>query len=368
MARTAVDNIGGLGTTVTDDPRQHILHYSRHGGPADVVRYIGSLLPEPKKSAWVEYRRKWIAADAMEEPFDFPLEVNLELTDHCNLTCGHCYQVTRTIPRKKVVRMDMVRKIVDECAGRGLGSLVLGCTDEALLHKQIVDVVEYSTRSGIPDVWLFTNGTLMTRELAAKFVALQPTRISISVDAHRPETYERIRGGKLSSVHRAIHSLLEERDRQGAKLPVIRLTFIRQPHNVHEIQDFVADWGGQVDQIDFQTLWDATWVESLPHTVWDEEFDCAQPWKQIMILANGDILPCCSEFARHMVVSNVNSTSIREAWFSEKQAEVRRSLKQRDYKRPCINCMGHRPKWEEAIARQHAAAKAIEPVSAEWRG
>jgi len=38
--RTAIENIDNPGTQVTDDPRQHILHFSRHGGPADVVKHI----------------------------------------------------------------------------------------------------------------------------------------------------------------------------------------------------------------------------------------------------------------------------------------------------------------------------------------
>jgi len=96
-------------------------------------------------------------------------------------------------------------------------------------------------------------------------------------------------------------------------------------------------------------------VETLPHATWDEAFDCAQPWKQIMLLANGDILPCCSEFARHMVVGNIQTMSIKEAWMSERQEAIRKSLKERRYERPCINCMGHRPKWDNAGGLDAAA-------------
>ena len=229
MSRTVANILNRDDVSVTADPRQHIMHYSRHGSPQDVVAFIESCLPPDKRPAWRDYRARWNQADDMKTLYDFPLEVNLELTDNCNLTCAHCYQVTRTIPRKKVIRFPLYKKILDECGERGLGSLVLGSTDEALLHTDIVPMVACAVEKRIPDVWLFTNGTLMTRELAKTFIALKPTRISISIDAHNPDTYNKIRGGNLADVHRAIEYLLRERDHQGSTLPIIRLTFIRQP-------------------------------------------------------------------------------------------------------------------------------------------
>jgi radical SAM protein with 4Fe4S-binding SPASM domain len=346
--RTAIENTQQLGTSVTDDPRQHILHYSRHGEPADVVEYIGELLAPAKRASWKEYRRKWVAADAMDTVFGFPLELNLEITDHCNLKCWHCYQTVRTLKHRKIVRLETIQKIIDEGAANGLGSLVIGATDEALLHRDILQIVNRATAADIPDVWLFSNGILITPDLAEEIIKAGPTRISISVDAIERDTYAKIRGGNLDEVHRGIELLLAERDRHGKKLPIIRLTFIRQPDNSAEMATFIRYWGDRVDQIDFQTLWDATWVETLPHTTTEEIFDCSQPWKQILILANGDILPCCAEFGRHMVIGNVNSGSIKEAWHSAAMTEIRRSLIERNYTRPCINCMGHRPKWVTA--------------------
>ena len=343
--RTAIENIEESGTQITDDPRQHILHYSRHGGPADVVNYIESQLQPHLRGTWRDYRRRWIAADAMDTVYNFPLELNLEITDHCNLTCGHCYQTVRTLKRRKIVRLDAIQRIVDEGANEGLSSLVIGATDEALLHRDIVPMVRYATAKDIPDVWLFTNGVLMTPQKAEQIVSARPTRVSISIDAVEPETYKDIRGGNLDDAHRGIELLLAERARQNSTLPIIRLTFIRQPNNVSEMGRFIDKWGDRVDQIDFQTLWDPTWVETLPHVTAEEEFDCSQPWKQILVLANGDILPCCAEFGRHMVVGNIETGSIKEAWHSAKMNEIRRSIVERNYTRPCVNCMGHRPKW-----------------------
>lgn len=343
--RTAIEQIDTAGTQVTDDPRQHILHFSRHGRPADVVDYIESLLAADRRGAWRDYRAKWIAADAMDTVFPFPLELNLEITDHCNLKCWHCYQTVRNLERKKIVRFDMIQKIVDEASASELGSLVIGATDEALLHRDSMKMLRYATAANIPDVWLFTNGVLVTPERAEQIIAARPTRVSISIDAIEPETFKNIRGGNLADVHQGIELLLAERERQKTRLPIIRLTFIRQPSNVSEMGRFIDYWADRVDQIDFQTLWDPTWVESLPHATVEEEFDCSQPWKQILILANGDILPCCAEFGRHMVIGNVRTGSIKQAWHSDKINEIRRSLVERNYMRPCINCMGHRPKW-----------------------
>lgn len=324
------------------DTRQHIVCFCKYENIND---YICQCLPEQMQPVWRDYRRKWDMADKAKIITDFPLEIDLETTDNCNLRCIHCYQRHRTLPRKPPITMETVKEIIDEGSECGLSCLVVGSTDEPLLHKQVFEILSYAKESKIPDLWFFSNANLINRDIARKLIDIQPTRISISIDAFSDEVYSKVRGGNLQLVREALNYLLEERRKQHKKLPVFRVTFIRQQVNLHEMDSFLNYWKNLVEQVDFQVLFDTREVEKLPHDTAEEDFECSHPWKYIQILSNGDVLPCCDDFGRHLCIGNVNDMSIRQMWHSQKINQLRDSFNNKKYLKPCINCLGYRPKW-----------------------
>ena len=119
----------------------------------------------------------------------FPAFLFLSVTDQCNLVCQGCW-VTPCSPRREldVAALD---KLVRECKQQG--SFFFGILGgEPLLHQGLFELFARH-----PDAYflLFTNGTLITDEIAQKMRSLGNVSPLISVEGSRPVSDER-RGGR----------------------------------------------------------------------------------------------------------------------------------------------------------------------------
>ena len=327
-----------------DDQVERRSHIERFAD-SNILQTIYEALPEAQKEPFCTYRAQWAEVDRERTELPFPLCISLELVAACNLSCGHCVR-NRPIWRKrghdlftgKRLGLETVKRIVDECAREHLPSLWLGCSGEALLEKDLCEMLAYAMRSGIPDLILTTNGTLLTPGIIDRLLAIPLTRLNVSVDAFTPATYQQVRGGDLNRVTDSILYLLEQRAAKGVRLPVVRLTFIDMPVNRHEKDAFIAYWRGRVDLVDIQKHIDFDITEPGADAE-AGEFPCSCPWRLIDIMANGDLVPCNSFYAfPELVMGNIHQSSIKEIWDSEKFGRFRNALRERRYTRSCLTC------------------------------
>lgn len=141
-----------------------------------------------------------------------PCEINLysrienisfEITRMCNLRCKHCYSDSGT-ERDKKLTFEEIKKLIDDLASIGVFNIML-TGGEPLLHPNIFDIIEYIQLKPM-SVMLFTNGTLITKEIVEM---LKDTILSlaVSIDGAVPETHDRYRGvkGSFADTVRAIN-------------------------------------------------------------------------------------------------------------------------------------------------------------------
>ena len=75
---------------------------------------------------------------------------------------------------------------------------------------------------GIMDVFVTTNGALLTQVRAKELIDAGVSRIHLSVDAYSEESYDKIRHkGYFKKVLDNIHGLIKTRG--ASKLPIVRL-------------------------------------------------------------------------------------------------------------------------------------------------
>ena len=120
--------------------------------------------------------------------------LDIELTERCNNACIHCYinlpaQDTKATRRELTTGQwkDILRQAAD------LGALSVRFSGgEPLLREDFAELYLYARRLGMK-VALFTNGRLITPELADLFVRILPLmKIEISVYGMHPESYDSI--------------------------------------------------------------------------------------------------------------------------------------------------------------------------------
>ncbi len=124
--------------------------------------------------------------------FSAPLLAVWNFTNTCNLNCRHCYQNARhALPDELSLEERM--KVIDEL-DRNDVSLLAFSGGEPLISKDFWPVARYAHEKGM-HISVATNGTLITREVAARLKDTGVNYVEISVDSVHPEKHDEFRGG-----------------------------------------------------------------------------------------------------------------------------------------------------------------------------
>ncbi len=163
------------------------------------------------------------------EVLDGPLTVGWDITHMCNLRCKHCYAAAGKIGNNEFT-LDEVKKIVDELDK--LGTILIALAGgEPLMRKDIYEIIAYIKSKGM-EVFLNTNGTLITEEKLIKLIEAGLTHIEISVDGLKDQ-HELIRGkGTFDKVLK----LIELCKKYKIKVGIMSTLF---KHNVDSIPEFI---------------------------------------------------------------------------------------------------------------------------------
>jgi MoaA/NifB/PqqE/SkfB family radical SAM enzyme len=221
-----------------------------------------------------------------------PLEIQLEVTTHCNLQCTMCPR-TLFVPKAMHMSRDVLHKTFDlfpdaiRLVPFGIG--------EPLLYPYFWELVETAKRHDV-EVCFTTNGTVLTREIARRLVDLNVDRIVFSIDGATAQTYEDIRqGGRFSTVIENLRTLASiKRDRLNA-LPHLGVAFVSMANNVREIPQLIslcAEVGVQF--IGFQTL-----MASAP--TWGASYDAHYEKASLANVPESELRPLferCDELAK----------------------------------------------------------------------
>lgn len=165
-----------------------------------------------------------------KKAFDSRLPINgtFDITSRCNLRCAHCY--IQGINFGDELTYPEICRILDQIADEGcLWLLITG--GEPLVRPDFMDIYQYAKGKGL-FITLFTNGTLLTPEIADFLAKLQPFSIEITLYGMSADTYEKVTGvpGAFERCLRGIE-LLRER-----KL-YLRLKSMVFSTNRHELED-----------------------------------------------------------------------------------------------------------------------------------
>jgi radical SAM protein with 4Fe4S-binding SPASM domain len=169
-----------------------------------------------------------------------PLNGTIEVTRRCNLSCAHCYTNLPVGARKAKERELSTKehsRLIDEMAESGcLWLLFTG--GEIFVREDFLDIYSHAKERGLI-VTLFTNGTLITPEIADYLAEWRPFSIEVTLYGRTRETYEGVTGvrGSYDRCLGGIQLLIER------SLP-LALKSLALRSNAHELRDmkrFVED-------------------------------------------------------------------------------------------------------------------------------
>lgn len=305
------------------------------------------------------------------------LEIFLDQNNKCNLKCKMC---GFSDPRIQALpKYDMPFWLFERIAQQVFPRaryVTLSCLTEPLMTRGFSERLDLLKEFPVPVMEIVTNGMLLNESILAKTIDVSLTRLAISIDGARAETYEAIRiGARFERLLRNIRLFNQLRAERNTRTPALRLNWVLTENNIGEFPAFLAlAQSLQTDFVDIRTVLpikNAEYQGTKEQVFWNEvkrcraflrewtqrtgiidigylrtqptvievftengeRRTCVRPWNTLAIHANGDVHPCMSW--TRSPVGNLSRQSFEEIWNS---SEIRALQAEFTAKQPGIDC------------------------------
>jgi len=260
----------------------------------------------------------------------YPSSLLLDVHSFCNASCRTCpYPLLRNRLPMGFMEESLFRKIIDEFAGirreHGVRGHVIFCyMGELFVDPEIFWKIEYVLKSGL-DLVIQTNAYLLTPEKTDRLVETGfGGEIYVSCHGITPEVYRNVMGLEIAPVLRNVEYLL---GRYPARLVKVRAI----PHEwpLGEVLRVKRYWKER--GVSVKIFLPNSRTGLLPGlSRWSRKYagnrlrGCKKdlPIRDMVIAYNGDVVLCCEDMARKVVLGNVRDRTLREVWNSDRALEV----------------------------------------------
>ncbi len=304
---------------------------------------------------------------------DFPIIVDVEPTNACNLNCLFCARQTMTRP-VRTMGLETLKVVVDEMKQHRHTSIRFSGWGEPTLNPQIVDFVKYCRANNVL-THLTTNATLLTAELATGLLQAGLNKIKFSMQGLTTEEYNRMRPSRAQDDPRCgyeritanIEQFIELRNSLAIPCHIqVSVSMLKGEQENMELQQMFYDrWYPQVDSIwglgkvgvyggrplltSFQRVKasgricveDLSQGRPLRQDDVNHSKRCTELYNKISISAEGVLKACCDDYDNQLVLGQVGQDSIASVWGGARLSALRKNIASGDSARVpkfCRSC------------------------------
>jgi radical SAM protein with 4Fe4S-binding SPASM domain len=271
----------------------------------------------------------------------FPTRIHIESTNVCNLDCLFC-PYGRQTRQKGYIGLELFKKIIEECQGHEV-RLWLHFLGEPLLNRDLPAMVAFAKARHIPQVGFSTNGFFLTRELGEKLIQAGLDRLECSVDGVDPVSYQHLRRSReFQRVVTNLQGFLELRNAMGSERPTVTIQFMKTPETATFLRQAQAFWKPMLRGHDFlMTIDDMSFAGEMRDARYTSKRQpCRWLWNYLVVLWNGDVVTCVSDYDGGRVMGNVRRQMLAAIWQSSAYEELRRKHQERRFQEGgiCAGC------------------------------
>jgi MoaA/NifB/PqqE/SkfB family radical SAM enzyme len=264
----------------------------------------------------------------------FPKGLFIQTQSRCNARCIVCpladENYRKSIPQGRMSD-SLFSEIIDECSQHNVKEISPEFLNEPLMDPLLEDRIEY-IREKCPSTYIsiMSNGSILDKERAIRLANSGLDRICFSVHGLSRETYEKNMGGL--DIHKTLNNidcfLSVNKDVQ------VRVAIMENLIPRAEFQEALTHWKTRGVPVEIQRSNDrAGSLSDNPYVVWKAEskgkikgcmFD--YPLRYMAVHFNGEVVLCCYDWQREILLGNLNQSSIRDIWNSKKFQDVRHTI------------------------------------------
>ena len=285
-----------------------------------------------------QYRDLWARRPREKNPGPFPLHLDIETTNLCNLKCVMCPR-TQYLSQGRWewsplglghMKWEMYSSLIGQAAHGGAYSVKLNLLGEPLLHPQVLKQVRLAHQAGLY-VMINTNAVLLDTDMARGLLEAGIDDIFFSVDSGEKGPYEAVRPGAcFETVIRNIENFVQLKQRLDltrVRTRASMVTDIGRPTTDGELsayRDLMNSLG--VDEIGFGPEDD----HLTDHTQQNRNlkaspFICDQIYQRMFISWDGVMVPCCGHWERQYTMGRATEIDLSEAWVGPRYQKLRQA-------------------------------------------
>jgi radical SAM protein with 4Fe4S-binding SPASM domain len=288
-----------------------------------LVRDLGSFRALARKALYVVPR----ATGGVLRTSNAPPSLQIEPTNHCNVSCL-CCSVSRSSRPRGLMDYMLYHNIIGQAAGIGVRRIHLYLHGEPFLHPRIAEMVRHAKALGL-SVNITTNGMNFGHEKRLQLLNAGmdlSDHITFSILGCTKATHETIMKGVLhEQVVDNILEFMQERHRTRARGPIIETMFYSMDENLHEREAYASFWRGKVDH---PRVGGAISTSFMGHGKQEtrskgRNSTCTNIWERMTVFWDGRVALCCEDVDGQVILGDLSCQSITEIWNSERLQSIR---------------------------------------------
>lgn len=267
----------------------------------------------------------------------FPNYLMIQTISGCNAGCFFCpYPYLKKDISQEKMDWELFRKIVDECAHFKTVKVIMPyLMNEPLLDRELPQRISY-IKSKLPwvSIHILTNGSLLDQEFSTRLIQSGIDWVGFSLHGIESSTISSSMG---IDFHRTLNNILNfiQLSRRACKdiSKFVMITFINHAKLSEKEKKKVFEfWKKEgISRISYYSaaVSRAGNVPFLPKVRNQKIYDCSSIWTNEMlhILSNGEVVLCCMDWKKEVILGNVRENSIFEIWNGKKYQEVRKKIR-----------------------------------------
>jgi radical SAM protein with 4Fe4S-binding SPASM domain len=144
-----------------------------------------------KKELIISSKNIFFKVSNKKENISSPFNVTLQITDKCNLRCGHCH---RNKNGSRIMSFDEFKKIIKDLRKNNVFNINIS-GGEPTTVKGLKRMIKFANKIGLKTT-MSTNNVLMTPKLASELKKSGLNEVHISLDSYCSDKHDSIRGVK----------------------------------------------------------------------------------------------------------------------------------------------------------------------------
>ena len=262
-------------------------------------------------------------------PLDTPFSIIIGVSSICNFKCNYCIHSLSNKELRKInfnlniMNYNLYTKIIDDTNKfpNKIKSLQFLKDGEQLINRRLPEMIKYAKQSNkFEKIELITNGVLLTEDLNLQLINARLDTIRISLQGLNKKKYHEI--SKVDIDFDKFISIIKhfyDNSKINNKNCKVHLKMINigidNEKDMEIFNDICDEYSIQYvipyfTNVNYNNKYDNDLYGNKSKTV----NICSRPFMSLYISSDGNIMPCCREDNKNLIIGNIKNESLYNIW------------------------------------------------------